>query len=100
LYVTTRGRKTGRSREIEIWFTERAGRFYVIAEYSTAHWLQNLRKTPDVTLRVAGQTFAARARVVSPESEAELLRSVQELSQSKYGWGDGTIVELEPRVKE
>ena len=31
LYLTTRGRKSGRSREIEIWFTHRDGRFYVIA---------------------------------------------------------------------
>jgi deazaflavin-dependent oxidoreductase (nitroreductase family) len=98
LYLTTRGRQTGRSREI--WFTERAGCLYVIAEYSTAHWLQNLRKTPEVKLRVAGQSFAARARVVSPENEAELFRSVQELSQRKYGWGDGTIVELEPSERK
>ncbi len=100
LYLTTRGRKTGRSREIEIWFTERAGRFYIIAEYATANWLQNLQVTPDVTLRVAGESFAVRARVVSPENEAELFRSVQELSQSKYGWGDGTIVELEPSERK
>ncbi len=48
-----------------------------------------------MTLRVANQTFAARARVVSTEIEADLYRSVQELSRQKYGWGDGTIVELE-----
>jgi len=97
LYLTTRGRKTGRSREIEIWFTQREGRFYIIAEYATANWLRNLRETPEVTLRVANQTFAARARVVSTEIEADLYRSVQELSRQKYGWGDGTIVELEGR---
>ncbi len=97
LYLTTRGRSTGLAREIEIWFTERAGRFYIIAEYPTANWLRNLQATPEVTVRVAGQSFAAGARVVSPENEAELHRSVQELSRKKYGWGDGTIVELEPR---
>jgi len=100
LYLTTRGRKTGRLREIEIWFTLREGRFYVMAEYASASWLQNLRQTPEVTLRLAGQSFTARARVVSPETEADLHRSVQELSRQKYGWGDGTIVELEPTVKQ
>jgi deazaflavin-dependent oxidoreductase (nitroreductase family) len=100
LYLTTRGRNTGLSREIEIWFTERAGRFYIIAEHPTANWLRNLQVTPEVTLRVAGQSFAARARVVSPENEAELWRSMRELSRKKYGWGDGTIVELEPSAKE
>src|SRR4029434_7721943 len=68
LYLTTRGRKTGRLREIEIWFTMREDCFYVIAEYSTSHWLQNLRKTPEVAVRVAKQEFLARARIVSPES--------------------------------
>jgi len=33
LYLTTVGRRTGLSREIEIWFTERDGRFYIIAEH-------------------------------------------------------------------
>ena len=99
LYLTTRGRTTGLSREIEIWFTERAGRFYIIAEYPTANWVRNLKATPAVSLRVAGESFAARARVVSPEDEAELHRSVQELSRKKYGWGDGTIVELEPKLE-
>jgi deazaflavin-dependent oxidoreductase (nitroreductase family) len=100
LYLTTRGRKTGRLREIEIWFTSREDRFYIIAEYSTANWLQNLQKTPEVTVRVAGQEFSARARVVSPESEPELHHSVQELSRQKYGWGEGTIVELKPEIEK
>src|SRR5215475_12186272 len=100
LYLTTRGRKTGQLREIEIWFTRREDRFYIIAEYSTSHWLQNLQKTPEVTVRLAGQSFSARARVVSPESEPELRQSVQELSRQKYGWGEGTIVELNPDVEK
>jgi len=100
LYLTTRGRKTGRPREIEIWFTMRQGRFYIIAEYATANWLQNLKKSPEVTLRVAGQNVSARARVISPESESELHRAVQDRSRQKYGWGDGTIVELKPEREE
>jgi len=95
LYLTTLGRKTGRPREIEIWFTERDGRFYVIAEYSTAHWLQNLRVAPEVKVRVGDQSFAARARIVSPDTEPDLHRTIQELSRQKYGWGDGTIVKLD-----
>ena len=98
LYLTTLGRKTGRPREIEIWFTERDGRFYVIAEDSTAHWLQNLRVAPEAKVRVAGQSFAARARIVSPDTEPDLHRAVQELSRQKYGWGEGTIVKLDPDI--
>lgn len=96
LYLTTRGRRTGRLREIEIWFTEREGRYYVIAEYDPSHWLQNLRAHPEVQVRVAGQSFAARARILSPDSDAHLRSAIQELSRGKYGWGDGTVVELLP----
>ena len=95
LYLTTRGRKSGNPREIEIWFTHRDGRFYVIAEYETAHWLQNLRAHPEVQVRVASYKFHAHARVLSPQADADLHHAVQELSRKKYGWGDGIIVELE-----
>lgn len=94
LYLTTRGHRSGLPREIEIWFTHRDGRFYVIAEYSTSHWVQNLRAHPEAQVRVAGENFTIRARIISPETESELHRAIAELSRKKYGWGDGTIVEL------
>ena len=99
LYLTTTGRKTGRRREIEIWFTERNGRFYVIAEYDTSHWLQNLRVSSDVQVRVGTTSLAARARILDPEKDAELVRAIQGLSREKYGWGEGTVVELAPRPR-
>jgi deazaflavin-dependent oxidoreductase (nitroreductase family) len=69
LYLTTRGRNTGLPREIEIWFTYRDGRFYLIAEYQTSNWLQNLRANPQAQVRVAGQSFTAQARFVTAEGE-------------------------------
>ena len=33
LYLTTTGRVTGKPREIEIWFVESAGKYYVLAEH-------------------------------------------------------------------
>ena len=94
LYLNTTGHKTGRPREIEIWFTERCGHYYVIAEHDTSHWLQNLRASPDVRVRVGADSFAARARILTPDQDRDLLRAVQQLSRAKYGWGDGTVVEL------
>jgi deazaflavin-dependent oxidoreductase (nitroreductase family) len=94
LYLTTRGRKSGRPREIEIWFTQRDGRFYLIAEYPTSKWMQNLRADPRVQVRLGGESFAAQARFIIPEAEPELHRAIAGLSAEKYGWGDGTIVEL------
>jgi hypothetical protein len=37
LYLTTTGRVTGQPRELEIWFTERGGHFYLVAERESAN---------------------------------------------------------------
>jgi deazaflavin-dependent oxidoreductase (nitroreductase family) len=97
LYLTTTGRRTGQPREIEIWFTEREKRYYVIAEHLwETHWVQNLQAEPRVSVRVGNQTFAARGRVIDGTAEAELLEAIRELSEKKYGWGDGLVVEIDP----
>jgi deazaflavin-dependent oxidoreductase (nitroreductase family) len=99
VYVTTRGRRSGLPREIEIWFTHREDRFYVIAEYPTSNWVQNLRVHPQVSLRLGEKTWEARARILSPDADSELCRTVANLSREKYGWGDGLIVEFVPVSK-
>jgi len=97
LYLTTAGRRSGRPRQIEIWFTERDGHYYVIAEHlRETHWVQNLLADPRVRLRVADEEFGARARVIDAEVEPATHALAQELSEKKYGWGDGLVVELTP----
>jgi deazaflavin-dependent oxidoreductase (nitroreductase family) len=97
LYLTTSGWKTGRRHEIEIWFTELDGRYYVISELGErSHWVQNVRLTPDVRFRVSGQSLHGAARVVDPLREPELHARVCALSRSKYDWGEGLVVELRP----
>jgi len=97
LYLTTTGRRTGRPREIEIWFTQLGGRYYLVAEHrERAQWVQNLRAAPRVAVRVGRRSFAARARVVDAKTEPELARAVRRLSEKKYGWGNGLVVELAP----
>jgi deazaflavin-dependent oxidoreductase (nitroreductase family) len=99
LYLTTTGRRSGQPREIEIWFTARAGRYYVISEHrEEAAWVRNLAVEPRVQVRVGQATFPARGRVVYESSEPELSAAVQELSERKYGWGEGLVVELTPET--
>lgn len=96
LYLTTKGRKSGQPREIEIWFTSRDEHYYVIAEYASSHWVQNLQVDAMVQVRVGTKSFGGRARVILPETEPELHHAVQELSRKKYGWGEGLVIELAP----
>src|SRR3972149_5388854 len=94
LYLTTTGWKTGRRHEIEIWFTELDGRYYLISELGErAHWVQNVRCNPEIQFRVAGESLHGAARVVDQEREPELHARVCALSKSKYDWGEGLVVE-------
>jgi deazaflavin-dependent oxidoreductase (nitroreductase family) len=97
LYLTTIGWKTGNPHEIEIWFTELDGRYYLISELGErAHWVQNLRRNPEVHVRVGGRAFQAIGRMVDSDREPELHARVCALSESKYDWGEGLVVELRP----
>jgi deazaflavin-dependent oxidoreductase (nitroreductase family) len=96
LYLTTTGRRTGQPRTIEIWFTEFQGCHYCIAEHETAKWVANIRANPAVRWRVGEQELAGTARVLDPKHDTYACMMVQQLSRSKYGWGEGTVVELKP----
>ena len=97
LYLTTIGRRSGRPRRIEIWFTRHASAYYLVAEHGRrSQWVQNLAADPAVRARVGARSFRAHARVVDPVAERELVRAVRRLSEAKYGWGDGLVVELRP----
>ena len=58
--------------------------------------MQNLLADPRVSVRVGAEEFPARARVVDAAAEPDLHDAAQELSERKYGWGDGLVVELAP----
>jgi deazaflavin-dependent oxidoreductase (nitroreductase family) len=96
LYLSTTGRVTGQAREIEIWFTEHGGRFYLVAERESANWVRNIQSLPQVKVRVGDAEFNAIARVAHDDREPQLAATVKALFDTKYGWSDGVIVELTP----
>ena len=96
LYLTTTGRVTGQPREIEIWFTEQGGHFYLVAERERANWVRNIQSQPQVKVRVGDAEINAIARVVHDDREPQLAATVKALFDAKYGWSDGLIVELTP----
>jgi deazaflavin-dependent oxidoreductase (nitroreductase family) len=70
-YLTTTGRVTGKPHEIEIWFALDGSTAYILSGgRDRSDWVRNLMRSPHATLRVAGTTFAATARMISP-SDAE-----------------------------
>ncbi|MCQ3932059.1 MAG: hypothetical protein DPW16_16535 [Chloroflexi bacterium] len=96
-YVTTTGWKSGNPHEIEIWFVSHAGAYYIVAEgREKAHWVQNIRHNPAISVRVGDQTYQGKGRVIDRTAEPELAAAVAAKMDAKYEWSDGLIVELRP----
>jgi deazaflavin-dependent oxidoreductase (nitroreductase family) len=97
VYITTKGRKTGLPRRIEIWFVSWNGSIYVLAEHGhRAQWVMNVVANARVGLELGGRTSEATARVLDETSDAEAWKTAQELACKKYGWGEGLPVEIRP----
>lgn len=104
LYLTTRGWKSGQAHEIEIWFVEHDGRYYLVSErLEQSHWVRNIRANPAVTFRVGERTavplIAGVGRVVDRSAESSLAAAVAAKMDQKYDWSDGLIVELAPNAQ-
>ena len=87
-YLTTTGRVTGRPHEIEIWFALDGHSLYMLSDSDRSDWVKNLRKTPEVTVRVAARTLEGNARVVEDADEDELARR---LLIEKYERNPGSL---------
>jgi deazaflavin-dependent oxidoreductase (nitroreductase family) len=76
-YLTTVGRVTGRPHEIEIWFSlvpETRTLYMLAGGGDRSDWVNNLRKEPAVTVRIAGEELKGTARVVEEAGEDVLAR--------------------------
>ena len=94
LYLTTVGHKSGRPHEIEIWYVQHQGCYYLVSEKrAAAHWVRNIGADPSVSFRVGGTAFAGRA---SMPDDATLIQAVKAKMEAKYNWSDGLVVELCP----
>lgn len=76
LLLTTRGRKSGRSRTVPLVYIKQDASFAVVASYagSPKHpsWYLNLVANPNVELQVGSERFGALARTASAEEKSRL----------------------------
>jgi deazaflavin-dependent oxidoreductase (nitroreductase family) len=104
-YLTTVGRVTGRPREIEIWFALEGETLYMLSgSRDRSNWVRNLIREPAVTVRLGGEAFGGRARIVSTDTDEDAL--ARRLLVDKYargreldGWGRDSLpvaVDLQP----
>jgi len=87
-YLTTKGRKTGKPHEIEIWFSVVDNTVYLLSGGGgESDWVKNLRANPEVTLRIGKYIFTATARIVQNIQEESTVRP---LMAAKYQeWTEG-----------
>ncbi len=82
-YLTTVGRRSGRPREIEIWFgLDGETLFLLSGGRDRSDWVRNLRADPRVSVRIADRVMEGRARIVDDPEEDQRART---LLVDKYG---------------
>ena len=87
-YLTTTGRVTGNSHEIEIWFGVNKTTIYLLSGgMDKSDWVKNLLKNSSVTVRLAKHTFAGNARLVK-EKEEELTARYR-VAEKYQEWENG-----------
>jgi hypothetical protein len=105
LYLTTKGRKTGRPHTVEVWFAYTGGKVYLSHEGDYTDWMKNILNDGNVKAKIDGVQFEGFARIVeegSPSREA----GKKALYEKYYGpaskeviddWFElSTVIELTP----
>ncbi|MFP5376379.1 MAG: nitroreductase/quinone reductase family protein [Acidimicrobiia bacterium] len=76
LFLTTRGRRTGRRRTVPLTYFDDGGAMVVVASYAgddrDPAWYRNLLACPEVDVTVGGERRAMVARPATPEEKARL----------------------------
>ena len=72
--MTTKGRRTGKPHEIEIWFGLEGDTLYMLSGgRDRSDWVRNILVDPDVTVRIGKQMFSGAARTVEAGTDEDAL---------------------------
>jgi hypothetical protein len=78
-------------RSIVVW----CERLYLFSETrEAAGWVKNIRRNPNVTIRIGEWHEGATARVLDRHTDRKLWDQVPAIALQKYGWGDGLPMEI------
>ena len=83
LYLTTRGRKTGKQHTIEIWFVGYRQKYYVISERRyKAHWVQNILHNQKIKFSINNIISEGNTPIIGKDYAPELASEVQKLMKT------------------
>ena len=84
VYLTTKGRKSGRDHEVELWFAISDGRVYLSHEGKHTDWMKNLIRDDNVKLKIGSETFNGQAKLTELGSTGRV-RGMEALYSKYYG---------------
>jgi len=98
LYLSTTGHRSGVRHQIEIWYVEHEGCYYLVSEKrEAAHWVRNIRADSAVRFRLGynwdDDAVAIEGRASFPD-DASLIAAVKAKMDAKYGWSNGLVVAI------
>ena len=71
-YVTTKGRRTGKSHEIEIWFGLVGQTLYMLSGgRERSDWVRNILANPPVSVRIGANAFSGAGRAVEAGTDED-----------------------------
>jgi len=87
LDLSTTGRKTNKTRTVELWFVYEDGLVWFMAGKDrngpTSHWARNLQANPEASLKIGRTVF--RAKVAKADDTEARLPALMEAFRAKYG---------------
>jgi deazaflavin-dependent oxidoreductase (nitroreductase family) len=84
VYLTTKGRKSGKDHVVELWFALVNGKVYLSHEGEHTDWIKNLLKDTNVKLKIGGVSLTGEAKIAPAES-AERQEGMRALYGKYYG---------------
>jgi deazaflavin-dependent oxidoreductase (nitroreductase family) len=103
IYLTTKGRKTGKPHTVQIWFALAEGKIYLSHEGAYTDWMKNLEKNEKVSARIASTRLDATAKIVKGSARHRGMKALYEkyyqpaTEEVLEDWFElSTVIELTP----
>jgi deazaflavin-dependent oxidoreductase (nitroreductase family) len=91
-HLTTVGRRTGKPRTVELWFSVKDDKIYLSHEGKPTDWMKNIRKNDNVSLEIGGKGFIGKARYLEDRTD-EAEKAKVALYEKYYGKATKEVID-------
>ncbi len=91
VFLTTKGRRTGKPHCVELWFAVADGKVFLSHEGRHTDWMKNISRENAVIFRIGDVAFSGIARIVGEKQAFDYGKRV--IYEKYYGAGSDDIVD-------